>query len=43
MGIFKLVTKYKPQGDQPKAIKALVEGLKKGYRFQTLIGCYWFW
>jgi excinuclease ABC subunit B len=38
MGIFKLVSKYKPQGDQPKAIKALVEGLKKGYRFQTLLG-----
>jgi len=38
MGIFKLVTKYKPQGDQPKAIKALVEGLKKGYKFQTLLG-----
>jgi excinuclease ABC subunit B len=38
MGIFKLVTKYKPQGDQPKAIKELVEGLKKGYKFQTLLG-----
>jgi excinuclease ABC subunit B len=38
MGIFKLVTKYKPQGDQPKAIKKLVEGLKKGYKFQTLLG-----
>jgi len=38
MAIFKLVSKYKPQGDQTKAIKALVEGLKKGYRFQTLLG-----
>jgi len=38
MGIFKLVTKYKPQGDQPKAIKELVEGLKRGYKFQTLLG-----
>jgi len=38
MGIFKLVSKYKPQGDQPKAIKALVEGLKKGFKFQTLLG-----
>jgi excinuclease ABC subunit B len=38
MGIFKLVSKYKPQGDQPKAIKVLVEGLKKGYGFQTLLG-----
>jgi excinuclease ABC subunit B len=38
MSIFKLSTKYQPQGDQPKAIKALVEGLKKGYQFQTLLG-----
>jgi excinuclease ABC subunit B len=36
--MFKLVSKNKPKGDQPKAIKKLVEGLKKGYRFQTLLG-----
>lgn len=36
--MFKLVTNFKPTGDQPQAIKKLVEGLKKGYRFQTLLG-----
>jgi len=38
MSIFKLKSKFKPAGDQPKAIKSLVEGLKKGYRHQTLLG-----
>ncbi|GIW66340.1 MAG: UvrABC system protein B [Candidatus Parcubacteria bacterium] len=28
----------KPTGDQPKAIKKLVEGLNKGYKYQTLLG-----
>ena len=35
---FKLKSKYKPAGDQPKAIEALVEGLNKGYKEQTLLG-----
>lgn len=35
---FKLNTEYKPAGDQPKAIAGLMEGLKKGYRYQTLLG-----
>lgn len=35
---FELVSKYKPQGDQPKAIQSLVEGIKLGKRFQTLLG-----
>lgn len=35
---FKLVSDYKPKGDQPQAIEKLVEGIKKGYRFQTLLG-----
>ena len=35
---FKVVSKFKPKGDQPKAISQLVEGLKKGYKFQTLLG-----
>ncbi|AEX85082.1 excinuclease ABC subunit B [Marinitoga sp. 1135] len=35
---FKLYSKYKPQGDQPEAIDKLVKGIKKGYRFQTLLG-----
>ncbi len=38
MGIFNLTTKFAPAGDQPRAIKELNEGLKKGYRHQTLFG-----
>jgi excinuclease ABC subunit B len=38
MDQFKLVSKYKPTGDQPQAIKELVEGLKKNEKFQTLLG-----
>lgn len=29
---------YKPSGDQPKAIKSLFDGVKKGFRHQTLLG-----
>ncbi|MDO8669363.1 MAG: excinuclease ABC subunit UvrB [Candidatus Buchananbacteria bacterium] len=36
--IFKLKSKYKPAGDQPKAIKELISGLKSGHDFQTLLG-----
>lgn len=36
--IFKLKSDYKPEGDQPKAILQLVEGLKKGMGKQTLLG-----
>ncbi|PMP83183.1 MAG: hypothetical protein C0175_02240, partial [Caldisericum exile] len=35
---FKLVSDFKPTGDQPEAIDKLVQGIKKGYRFQTLLG-----
>jgi excinuclease ABC subunit B len=35
---FKVVSDYKPTGDQPEAIKQLVEGLVNGERFQTLLG-----
>ena len=35
---FKLQSTYKPTGDQPKAIKELVNGIKEGRRFQTLLG-----
>jgi excinuclease ABC subunit B len=35
---FKLVSKFKPAGDQPKVIKQLVEGIKKGYKHQVLLG-----
>lgn len=35
---FQLTAPYKPTGDQPQAIDALVSGLKKGYMEQTLLG-----
>ncbi len=35
---FKINSKYSPAGDQPKAIKQLVEGVKNGYDTQTLLG-----
>jgi excinuclease ABC subunit B len=35
---FKLVSDFEPKGSQPQAIENLVEGLKKGERFQTLLG-----
>ena len=35
---FELVTKYKPTGDQPTAIKELVEGIYDGRKFQVLLG-----
>ena len=35
---FKLVSDFQPTGDQPEAIRQLVEGLDKGVPFQTLLG-----
>ncbi len=35
---FELVSKYKPAGDQPKAIEELVEGLEDGLKSQVLLG-----
>ncbi|MGK9475684.1 excinuclease ABC subunit UvrB [Melioribacter sp. OK-6-Me] len=35
---FELVSSYQPSGDQPKAIKELVEGLNKGLKHQVLLG-----
>ncbi len=35
---FELVSDFKPAGDQPEAIKALVEGLNNGEMWQTLLG-----
>ena len=35
---FKIHSKFKPTGDQPQAIEKLVEGFKKGKKFQTLMG-----
>ncbi len=38
MADFKLVSKFKPEGDQPQAIEELVNGLKKGQKYSTLLG-----
>jgi excinuclease ABC subunit B len=35
---FQLVSQYSPQGDQPKAIEALVDGIRSGKKHQTLLG-----
>ena len=36
--MFKLVSDYKPTGDQPKAIEYLSKGILDGKKFQTLLG-----
>ena len=36
--MFKLVSEYKPTGDQPEAIKYLSDGIREGKKFQTLLG-----
>ncbi len=36
--MFKLISDYKPTGDQPKAIEYLSNGIKQGKKFQTLLG-----
>lgn len=38
MNEFELVSKYSPQGDQPEAIKKLVQGVMENKRYQTLLG-----
>lgn len=38
MNKFELISSYKPTGDQPEAIDKLVDGIKKGYKEQTLLG-----
>ena len=38
MDEFRLVSDFKPTGDQPEAIEQLVEGIKHGDRMQTLLG-----
>ncbi len=35
---FELVSKYSPQGDQPRAIKQIIEGINAGKKHQTLLG-----
>ena len=36
--MFKLVSEYKPTGDQPQAIEILSKGIMEGKKFQTLLG-----
>ena len=36
--MFKLVSEFKPTGDQPQAIDYLVKGINEGKKFQTLLG-----
>ncbi len=36
--MFKLESKYTPSGDQPQAINELVKGIKKGEKYQVLLG-----
>ena len=38
MDHFELVSEYKPTGDQPQAIEALVKGFKEGNQCETLLG-----
>lgn len=38
MSEFKLVSEFEPTGDQPEAIKALIEGFESGNQFETLLG-----
>ena len=35
---FKLISEYKPTGDQPSAITELVNGIIRGTEYQTLLG-----
>jgi excinuclease ABC subunit B len=35
---YKLVSDLRPSGDQPEAIRQLVEGLRRGDKYQTLLG-----
>ena len=37
-GIFKIKADYRPSGDQPEAIEALVQGLRRGCNYQALLG-----
>ena len=36
--MFDLVSKFKPSGDQPEAIKELSDGIKDGKKYQVLLG-----
>ena len=36
--MFKIVSKFKPSGDQPQAIEKLVQGIEEGKKEQVLLG-----
>ncbi len=38
MGDFRVISKYKPSGDQPQAIQELAAGVRRGDKYQTLLG-----
>ncbi|MGE5628078.1 MAG: excinuclease ABC subunit UvrB [Solirubrobacterales bacterium] len=38
MGEFKIHSKFSPEGDQPKAIQSIVNGIEEGQKFQTILG-----
>jgi excinuclease ABC subunit B len=38
MNKFDLISSYKPSGDQPEAVKQLVDGINRGEKYQTLLG-----
>jgi len=38
MSEFQLVTRFEPAGDQPEAIRQMIEGLEAGLSHQTLLG-----
>ena len=38
MSLFSLVTNYTPKGDQPKAIAEITDGIRRGLKYQTLLG-----
>jgi excinuclease ABC subunit B len=38
MSAFKLISSFKPEGDQPKAIEGLTKGIERGHRYQVLLG-----
>ncbi len=38
MAEFKVISRFQPSGDQERAINSLIEGIKKGEKFQTLLG-----
>jgi excinuclease ABC subunit B len=38
VGEFKIVSSFKPQGDQPQAIEKLAKGIMEGQKYQTLLG-----